>query len=158
MEIILVYDSSHRFVEIMPEVIKPCKLKPLLSYTSTGIPHLYSTSKLKMTLHVLSISYVRAKPIILLFMFSREESASAALRRGKRREQLPPEQLTQVIRYFWDLQVTWGLHITHLRPWLLTNALPIPGQALSHLAPKTWAVFFPLFKMHQWFPFNTCSA
>lgn len=38
-------------------------------------------------------------------------------------------------------------HITHLRPWPLSNAFPIPGPVLSHLASNTEDAFFsPLFK------------
>lgn len=76
-----------------------------------------------------------------------------------------PEQLTQVMCFFpcrgRKVRLVGPPHITHLGPWPLSNALPIAGPARPphHIWPQRPGTFsFPLFKMHQWFPFNTCSS
>lgn len=125
-----------------------CRLGLLLSYSLAAAPHMHSRSQLKSTSHVLSISYAKAKLITFLFMHSRKAVCICGNTEptSPRLPSLPPpEQLTQVIRYFLEGRPsTWGLHTSHTSGHD-HSATPSPSRAQPrHIWPQRPGTFsFP---------------
>lgn len=105
----------------------------------------------------LNVIYKAGNAKLIIFPYTQPGEAGYLWRAWVKKKN--PEQLTQVIRYFLlGRSGTWGLHTSHTSGHD-HSATSSPSQARPcHIWPRRPGTFsYPLFKMHQWFPFNTCS-
>lgn len=111
----------------------------------------------------LHVIYTNDAIFFLLFPTTWGSSVLAATAKTR----TEPEQLTQVMCFFplqgEEGQARWAS--THHTPRAMTtqqcppHRWPGPARPPHHIWPQRPGTFsFPLFKMHQWFPFNTCSS